>query len=246
MVLSIKIALIRRLYTHLTLVFDCIGYNPSLGDLNLWIFCTGFAAPAAVGKRVDTCGFYPLNSRFPLLLSLAQTGDRRPLRNLDTTEDFFFRMFLNIFAVSDTVLLHIWFTLRRRNITVLRNSFTRCYVQHLRIPLYQQTLPQGAPRWIDRRAREGALGYDLGAPFVNHLHTPNRRGAQCAPRKCLILRCVGANVCHSLDAVYLHIILKRRNMINHCVNFLFPILHYSTERKKGPETGPFLYGKALT
>ena len=35
MVLSIKIALIRRLYTHLTLVFDCIGYNPSLGDLNL-------------------------------------------------------------------------------------------------------------------------------------------------------------------------------------------------------------------
>ena len=105
-----------------------------------------FAVPTAVGKRVDTCGFYPLNSRFPLFLSLAQTGDRRPLRNLDTTEDFFFRMFLNIFAVSDTVLLHIWFTLRRRNITVLRNSFTRCYVQHLRIPLYQQTLPQGAPR----------------------------------------------------------------------------------------------------
>ena len=31
-------------------------------------------------------------------------------------------------------------------------------------------------------AREGALGYDLGAPFVNHLHTRNRRGAQCAPR----------------------------------------------------------------
>ena len=31
-----------------------------------------FAAPAAVGKRVDTYGFYPLNSRFPLFLSLAQ------------------------------------------------------------------------------------------------------------------------------------------------------------------------------
>ena len=27
--------------------------------------------PAAAGKRVDTCGFYPLNSRFPLFLSLA-------------------------------------------------------------------------------------------------------------------------------------------------------------------------------
>ena len=39
-----------------------------------------FAVPTAVGKRVDTCGFYPLNSRFPLFLSLAQTRDRRPLR----------------------------------------------------------------------------------------------------------------------------------------------------------------------
>ena len=50
-----------------------------------------FAAPAAWGKRVDTCGFYPLNSRFPLFLNLAQTRDRRPLRKWGTTEDFFFR-----------------------------------------------------------------------------------------------------------------------------------------------------------
>ena len=42
------------------------------------------AVPTAVGKRVDTCGFYPLNSRFPLFLSLAQTRDRRPLRNRGT------------------------------------------------------------------------------------------------------------------------------------------------------------------
>ena len=41
-------------------------------------------------------------------------------------------------------------------------------------------------------AREGALGYDLGAPFVNHLHTRNHRGAQCAPKNRLILHCVGA------------------------------------------------------
>ena len=27
------------------------------------------------GKRVDTYGFYPLNSRFPLFLSLAQIAD---------------------------------------------------------------------------------------------------------------------------------------------------------------------------
>ena len=32
----------------------------------------GFAAET---KRVDTCGFYPLNSRFPLFLSLAQIAD---------------------------------------------------------------------------------------------------------------------------------------------------------------------------
>ena len=35
---------------------------------------------AAAGKRADTCGFYPLNSRFPLFPNPAQTRDRRPLR----------------------------------------------------------------------------------------------------------------------------------------------------------------------
>ena len=50
-----------------------------------------FAVPTAVGKRVDTCGFYPLNSRFPLFLSLAQTRDRRPLRNRGNGRGFFYR-----------------------------------------------------------------------------------------------------------------------------------------------------------
>ena len=31
-------------------------------------------------KRVDTCGFYPLDSRFPLFVSLVKIGERRPLR----------------------------------------------------------------------------------------------------------------------------------------------------------------------
>ena len=111
-----------------------------------------FAVPTAVGKRVDTCGFYPLNSRFPLFLSLAQTGDRRPLRKGEqqrissSAGEHNVLPFPHLYAMPDSLLLHIWFTLRRRNITVLRNSFTRCYGQHLRIPLYQQTLPQGAPR----------------------------------------------------------------------------------------------------
>ena len=73
----------------------------------------GFAAPCGGGKRVDTCGFYPLNSRFPLFLSLAHTRDRRPLRNRGTAEDFYYRVFLNLFAVSDTLLLHIRFHQRK-------------------------------------------------------------------------------------------------------------------------------------
>ena len=48
----------------------------------------GFAAPRGGGKRVDTCGFYPLNSRFPLFLSLAHTRDRRPLRKGERQRSF--------------------------------------------------------------------------------------------------------------------------------------------------------------
>ena len=58
-------------------------------------------------------------------------------------------------------------------------------------------------------AREGALRCDLGAPFVNHLHTRNRV-AHNAPKNRLILRCVGAqcaplrgNVYQSFDTVYM-------------------------------------------
>ena len=42
-------------------------------------------------KRVDTCGFYPLDSRFPLFVSLAKIGERRPLRKRGTAEDFYYR-----------------------------------------------------------------------------------------------------------------------------------------------------------
>ena len=34
------------------------------------------------GKRVDTNGFYPLNSHFLLFLNLTHTRDRRPLRKI--------------------------------------------------------------------------------------------------------------------------------------------------------------------
>ena len=97
-----------------------------LGELRR--LCRGNCADAArAHKRVDTCGFHPLvNPPFPLE-SLAQTRDRRPLRNRRTAEDFFFRMdalcapCIHIFAGSDTFLLHRRVTLSR----VRHNSAAR-------------------------------------------------------------------------------------------------------------------------
>ena len=54
-----------------------------------------------------------LGLQFPLFLSLAHTRDRRPLRNRGTAEELFYRGFRNLFAVSDSVLLHIRLNLRR-------------------------------------------------------------------------------------------------------------------------------------
>ena len=74
--------------------------------------------PRRRGKRVDTYGFYPLNSRFPLFLSLAQTRDRRPLRSggrqriFSTVGEHSVLPCRNLYAVPDTVLLHMWFNLR--------------------------------------------------------------------------------------------------------------------------------------
>ena len=78
----------------------------------------GVRRTTAVGKRVDTYGFYPLNSCFPLLLSLAQIRDRRPpckrerQRIFSTVGEHSVLPFLYLFAVSDTLLLHIRATLR--------------------------------------------------------------------------------------------------------------------------------------
>ena len=61
-----------------------------------------------------------------------------------TAEDFFFRIFLNLFAVSDTLLLHRLLNFRRRNMTVLRNSLTRYTARHLRIKRLVQFILVGA------------------------------------------------------------------------------------------------------
>ena len=57
------------------------------------------ADAARVHKRVDTCGFHPLvYLPFPLE-GLAQTRDRRPLRNGGTAVGLPLRVFREIFAV---------------------------------------------------------------------------------------------------------------------------------------------------
>ena len=69
-----------------------------------------FAAPAAGAKRKDNLRFSFL---FELLLSLEGHGEIcRVETRKGTAEDFFFRVFLNRFAVPDTGLLHRRFALR--------------------------------------------------------------------------------------------------------------------------------------
>ena len=51
--------------------------------------------------------------QFPLFVYLAKIGERRPLRNLRTAEELFYRGIRNLFAVSDTILLHIRLNIRR-------------------------------------------------------------------------------------------------------------------------------------
>ena len=209
----------------------------------------------AGGKRVDTCGFYPLNSRFPLFLSLAQTRDRRPLRNRGTAEDFFYRRGAQCAPMSRPIRSAGYHTAAQTVYSAQARHI--CAAQLVYALLWttpaDSTLPTnftaGGAKVNCRRAREGALGYDLGAPFVNHLHTPNRRGAQCAPRKCLILRCVGANVCHSLDTVYLHHNIKTEKHDKSLRQF--SILHFQfsitpQNAKKGPKGVLFCVHKTLT
>ena len=100
----------------------------------------GFAYPAGAqeGRHLR----FPPSCESPLSLGESGANQRTataPKRG--TAEDFFYRVFLNIFAVSATVLLHRRFHLRRRDITVSRNSS----VWRLRTApagfVYRQVLP---------------------------------------------------------------------------------------------------------
>ena len=91
----------------------------------------------AAGQEGRHQGFYPLNSHFLLFPNPAQTRDRRPLRKgerqriLSTVGAHNVRPFLYLYAVSDFVLLHRRVHLRRRDITVSRNSLVGGCGRHL-------------------------------------------------------------------------------------------------------------------
>ena len=83
--------------------------------------------------------YHPLIfSPFPLD-STAKIGERRPLRKEERQSGYPFvgariaRPLLYLYAMLDTFLLHIPATLRRRGMTVPRNSLTRYTARHLRI-----------------------------------------------------------------------------------------------------------------
>ena len=86
------------------------------------------AAPAAGAKRKGHLRFPFLFGLLPFPCQLvwrrSETGDR--FENRGTAVGLPQRVFLNLFAGSDTLLLHLRFHLCRRNIPVSRNSLT-CY-----------------------------------------------------------------------------------------------------------------------
>ena len=134
---------------------------------------------AGRSKRIDTKVSILLGLQFLLFLSLTHTRDRRPLRKGKRQSGYSCVSFSAYSQFTDTVLLHIWFTLRRRNIAVLRNSFAWIFCM-APTNCIGYTVGCGKVN-CGNAAREGALGYDLGAPFVSGLRNLSRRGAHCAP-----------------------------------------------------------------
>ena len=70
-----------------------------------------------------------------LVWRIPETGDRFEIRG--TAEEFFYRGFRNLFAVSDTILLHI-----RLNIRRVRHSSAARFVSALLDSTYENKLYQ--------------------------------------------------------------------------------------------------------
>ena len=90
--------------------------------------------PRRGAKRKDNLRFSFLFELLPFPCFLIRR--RLPIcdrfENRGTAEDFFYRVFRNLFAGADTALLHMWVSLRRRGMTVPHDSLARYYRQGLR------------------------------------------------------------------------------------------------------------------
>ena len=162
-------------------------------------------------KRIDTKVSILLGLQFPLLDSPAKIGERRPLRNRGTAEDFssatdgptsgpsfsytysqcqiaFCYTCGSIYAGATQGELPEGQEKVPWGITVSRNSFARYYGRHLRILFdvrFYRRVRQGE---LPVRAREGALGCDLGAPL------------QAICTRIIVGAAIGRPHCRQLDA----------------------------------------------
>ena len=92
------------------------------------------AAPAAGAKRKDNLRFSFLFELLPFpwivwrrlpICDRCEIGERQ--------SGYFFVCFAKYSQFTDSVLLHMWFHLRKRGMTVPRKSLARCNARHLRI-----------------------------------------------------------------------------------------------------------------
>ena len=107
------------------------------------------------GHKDGHQGFHPCESCFLCFLTWRrpEIGDRSEIgerqRIFSTVGEHSVLPCPDLFAVPDRLLLHMSATLRRRGMTVPRNSFTCCYIWHLRITLstklYRRVRRLGAP-----------------------------------------------------------------------------------------------------
>ncbi len=140
---SIKIALIHELYTHLTLVFDCIGTTRGVSVILIYEY-SAQGSPHPRRGQVNTCGFYPLNSVSLYFVVWRRPETWRPLE-IGIRRGFFLPyVSQHIRSVECRTAAHMVYSAGATQgelpksreedyfeITVLRNSFTRCYGQHL-------------------------------------------------------------------------------------------------------------------
>ena len=91
-----------------------------------------------------------------------ETGDRFEIR--ERQSGYRCMSFSPSSHFTDNVLLHRWFTLRRRGMTVPRNSLVGGCGRHLQVTIINKLYRRVRQGELPVRAREGALGYDLGAP----------------------------------------------------------------------------------